>query len=135
VGLLTPKQVVEQAMEAYKKKKVPLNSIEGFLRQVIGWREFMRGCYLLKGNVQRTKNCFRYKKPLPKGFWDGTTGIEPIDATIRKVLDTGYCHHIERLMILGNFLLLAETDPDAVYDWFMQYFVDAYDWANMRMGD
>ncbi len=129
VGLLTPQQIIEQVMEAHKKKKFPLNSIEGFIRQIIGWREFIRGCYLLKGNVQRSKNHFKYKKPVPKGFWDGTTGIEPIDTTIRKVLQSGYCHHIERLMILGNFLLLAETDPNAVYDWFMQYFVDAYDWV------
>lgn len=129
IGLLTPKQVIEQVMTAHKKKKNPLNSTEGFLRQIIGWREFIRGCYLLKGNVMRKKNYFHYKKPLPKGFWDGTTGIEPIDKTIQKILKTGYCHHIERLMILGNFLLLAETDPDAVYDWFMQHFVDAYDWV------
>lgn len=129
VGLITPKQIIDQVIAAWEKKKIPLNSVEGFVRQIIGWREFIRACYLLKGNTQRTKNYFRHKKPLPKGFWDATTGIEPIDATIRKILDTGYCHHIERLMVLGNFLLLAETDPDAVYDWFMQYFVDAYDWV------
>lgn len=129
IGLITPEQIIAKIMTVWKKKKLPLNSVEGFLRQIIGWREFIRACYLLKGNVQRTKNHFGHKKPLPKGFWDGTTGIEPVDATIRKILDTGYCHHIERLMILGNFLLLTETDPHAVYDWFMQYFVDAYDWV------
>lgn len=129
IGLITPNQIIAHVMSAWKKKKVPLNSVEGFLRQIIGWREFIRACYLLKGNFQRTKNYFQHKKPLPKGFWDGTTGIGPIDATIKKILDTGYCHHIERLMVLGNFLLLTETDPNAVYDWFMQYFVDAYDWV------
>lgn len=129
IGLITPQQIITKVIAAWEKKKIPLNSAEGFLRQIIGWREFIRACYLLKGNSQRTKNYFRHKKPLPKGFWNGTTGIEPIDATIRKILDTGYCHHIERLMVLGNFLLLTETDPNAVYDWFMQYFVDAYDWV------
>lgn len=129
IGLITPRQIIDQVLKASEKKKIPLNSLEGFLRQIIGWREFMRACYLLKGNKERTTNYFRHKKPLPKGFWDGTTGIEPIDTTIQKILDTGYCHHIERLMVLGNFLLLTETDPDAVYDWFMRYFVDAYDWV------
>ncbi|MDP1609404.1 MAG: cryptochrome/photolyase family protein [Chlamydiales bacterium] len=129
IGLITPEQIIDQVITAWKKRKIPLNSVEGFVRQVIGWREFIRACYLLKGNAQRTRNGLGHKKPIPKGFWDATTGIEPIDAIIRKILDTGYCHHIERLMVLGNFLLLTETSPDAVYDWFMQYFVDAYDWV------
>jgi deoxyribodipyrimidine photolyase-related protein len=129
IGIITPQQIIEKVLTVCKKKKIPLNSLEGFLRQIIGWREFMRGCYLLKGTTQRTTNYFQHHKPLPKGFWDASTGIEPIDATIRKILDTGYCHHIERLMVLGNFLLLTETSPDAVYNWFMQYFVDAYDWV------
>jgi deoxyribodipyrimidine photolyase-related protein len=129
IGLITPQQIIDEVLNAWKSKKIPLNSLEGFLRQIIGWREFIRACYLLKGTTQRTTNYFGYHKPLPKGFWDGTTGIEPIDTTIRKILDTGYCHHIERLMVLGNFLLLTETSPDAVYDWFMRYFVDAYDWV------
>jgi deoxyribodipyrimidine photolyase-related protein len=129
IGLITPQQIIAKVMTAWEKKKIPLNSAEGFVRQIIGWREFIRASYLLRGNSQRTKNYFRHKNPLPKGFWDGTTGIEPIDATIKKILETGYCHHIERLMVLGNFLLLTETDPNAVYDWFMQYFVDAYDWV------
>lgn len=129
IGLITPQQIIANVMTAWKTKKIPLNSTEGFLRQIIGWREFIRACYLLIGTSQRTKNHLRHKKPLPKGFWEGTTGIEPIDTTIKKILDTGYCHHIERLMVLGNFLFLTETDPNAVYDWFMQYFVDAYDWV------
>jgi deoxyribodipyrimidine photolyase-related protein len=95
----------------------------------MGWREFMRACYLLRGRDERSGNFFKHRNKLPKGFWEGKTGIEPIDATIERVLKTGYCHHIERLMVLGNFLLLAETDPDAVYEWFMAFFVDAYDWV------
>ncbi|MBS0624448.1 MAG: cryptochrome/photolyase family protein [Verrucomicrobia bacterium] len=127
IGLLTPRQIIDEALQL--QEKVPLNSMEGFIRQIIGWREFVRASYHLKGAVQRTGNFFHHKKSLPKGFWDGTTGIEPIDATIQKILKTGYCHHIERLMVLGNFLLLVETEPDEVYRWFMEYFVDAYDWV------
>lgn len=126
-GLLTPRQVIDAVMA--HQDKIPLNSLEGFIRQVIGWREFMRASYCLKGKTQRTGNFFQHENPLSKGFWQGTTGIEPVDITIQKILQTGYCHHIERLMVLGNFLLLTETNPHAVYEWFMQFFVDAYDWV------
>lgn len=129
IGLLTPVQVIDAVLSSYKKLGIPLNSLEGFLRQIVGWREFMRACYLMKDKSLRCSNRLGYKKDLPKGFWDGTTGIPPIDHTIKKVLSTGYCHHIERLMLLGNFLLLTECDPDAVYEWFMAFFVDAYDWV------
>lgn len=129
IGLLTPLEVVEATLKAYKSGRIPLNSAEGFIRQIIGWREFMRACYLLKGNKMRSSNYFEHKASLPNGFWDGTTGIEPIDRTIKKILKTGYCHHIERLMVLGNFLLLTETDPDLIYEWFMEYFIDSYDWV------
>lgn len=125
IGLLTPHQVIEAALNS----KAPLNSLEGFIRQILGWREFMRAMYLQRGNLDRTSNFFKHTKPLPKGFWDGTTGIEPVDYTIKSLLQLGYCHHIERLMVLGNYLLLTGTDPHAVYTWFMAYFVDAYDWV------
>ncbi len=129
IGLLTPKEVVDEALRQYERGGIPLNSIEGFIRQVLGWREFMRSLYHIRGSVDRRANDFQHKRKLPKGFWDGTTGIEPIDRVIKRVLKIGYCHHIERLMILGNFLLLTETDPDEVYSWFMGNFVDAYDWV------
>lgn len=129
IGLLTPMQVINVTLASWKKLHIPLNSLEGFIRQIIGWREFIRACYHLKGRSMRTSNRLGHKAPIPKGFWDGTTGIPPIDNTIKKVLRTGYCHHIERLMVLGNFLLLNECDPDAVYEWFMGYFVDSYDWV------
>jgi len=129
VGLLTPQQVLDKALKWGKKNKVPLNSLEGFVRQIIGWREFIRGMYLISGKKDRTANQLSHHRDIPKGFWDGTTGIEPIDETIKKVLESGYCHHIERLMVLGNFLLLCDTDPNKVYHWFMAYFVDAFDWV------
>lgn len=129
IGLITPEEVIQSALEAYEKGLVAINSVEGFLRQIIGWREFIRGCYVIKGTEQRTSNVFKHRKPIPYKFWKGQTGIDPIDQTIKKILKTGYCHHIERLMILGNFLLLCECDPNEVYQWFMEHFVDAYDWV------
>lgn len=128
-GLLTPVQVIDAALESAVKNDIPLNTVEGFVRQIIGWREFIRGVYLHKGRQERTSNFFGAGKKIPEAFYTGKTGIEPIDATIRKVLETGYCHHIERLMILGNFMLLCEFHPDEVYRWFMEMFVDAYDWV------
>lgn len=128
-GLLKPDQVVEKTLEFARKNKIPLNSTEGFIRQIIGWREFMHGMYLFKGVYSRNKNFFGFKREMPKSFYDGTTGIPPIDETIKKILKTGYCHHIERLMILGNFMVLCEIHPDAVYRWFMELFIDAYDWV------
>ena len=129
IGLLTPQEVIEAVLSSYEKDSLPLNSVEGFVRQIIGWREFVRGNYLVKGRSERTSNYFNHTGRLPNGFWDGTTEIPPVDQTIRRILKTGYCHHIERLMILGNFLLLTECEPNAVYEWFMAYFVDAYDWV------
>lgn len=126
IGLITPKDLIEAVLHA---SGIPLNSLEGFIRQVIGWREFMRACYLLRGKSQRNSNYFQHKGSLPKGFWNGTTGIPPIDCTIKRILQTGYCHHIERLMVLGNFLLLTECDPHHIYEWFMGNFIDAYDWV------
>jgi deoxyribodipyrimidine photolyase-related protein len=129
VGLLTPKEIIDQAISFANKNDVPLNSLEGFIRQILGWREFIRGVYEHKGSEERTKNYWKFTHKIPKSFWDGTTGISPIDSTIKKVLATGYCHHIERLMVLGNFMLLCEFDPDEVYRWFMELFIDAYDWV------
>ena len=128
-GLLTPKFVLDEALQYANDHEIPLNSLEGFIRQLIGWREFIRAVYELKGNQERTKNYWGFTRKIPASFWDGTTGVEPIDTTIKKVLDTGYCHHIERLMVIGNFMLLCEFDPDDVHRWFMELFIDAYDWV------
>jgi deoxyribodipyrimidine photolyase-related protein len=128
-GLLTPQQVMNEVLKQADQYKIPLNSLEGFIRQIIGWREFIRIVYEREGSKQRTTNYWKFKRKIPAGFWNGTTGILPIDETIKKVLKTGYCHHIERLMVLGNFMLLCEFDPDEVYRWFMELFIDAYDWV------
>lgn len=129
VGLLTPNYVVDRSLTYATEHQIPINSVEGFIRQIIGWREFMRGMYHIKGSHQRTRNFWNFKRKIPQSFYDGTTGIKPFDDSIKKALKTGYCHHIERLMILGNFMLLCEINPDDVYQWFMELFIDAYDWV------
>ena len=127
IGLLTPKQVVDEALTFVDSH--PLNSVEGFVRQVIGWREFIRMIYLHVGKLQRTRNYWNFNKPMPKALYNGTTGIVPVDRVISRVIQHAYCHHIERLMILGNFFVLCEIDPNEVYRWFMELFIDAYDWV------
>jgi deoxyribodipyrimidine photolyase-related protein len=128
-GLITPLEVVNATLSYAEKNSIPLNSLEGFLRQIIGWREFVRASYLLYGSAQRSVNFFNHHHKIPKSFWKGTTGILPVDTIIHNILRTGYCNHIERLMVLGNFLLLTESSPHDVYRWFMGYFIDAYDWV------
>ena len=129
VGLLTPQYIIDETLKYASEHNIPINSTEGFIRQIIGWREFIRAIYQLKGSQERTRNYWGFTRKIPESFWNGTTGIEPLDITIKKVIETGYCHHIERLMVLGNFMLLCEFDPDEVYRWFMELFIDAYDWV------
>lgn len=128
-GLITPARVLERVLSRISRGSIPLNSTEGFLRQLVGWREFVRAVYERSGRVQRTTNNFGFTRKLPAAFWDGNTGVLPVDTVVRRVVQSGYAHHIERLMVLGNFMLLCEIDPDDVYRWFMEMFVDAYDWV------
>ncbi|TVQ37295.1 MAG: cryptochrome/photolyase family protein [Spirochaetaceae bacterium] len=132
-GLITPQQVLDRLAQA-----VPLDSgaensnlagIEGFIRQLIGWREFIRGVYLFHGVRQRTANFWDHERRLPPAFYSAHTGLLPADGVIRRVTERAYCHHIERLMVLGNLMLLCEIDPHEVYRWFMELFIDAYDWV------
>jgi deoxyribodipyrimidine photolyase-related protein len=126
VGLITPYEIIDKAL---KQKNISLNSLEGFIRQVLGWREYVLLTYMRVGIEQRTCNFWNFSKKMPKSLYKANTGIEPVDHTIHKIMQSGYCHHIERLMILGNFMLLCEIHPDEVYRWFMELFIDAYDWV------
>lgn len=128
-GLLTPEYVVETALTYAAEHAIPINSTEGFIRQIVGWREFIRGVYQAKGTQERTTNFWQHKRAMPQSFYNGTTGLIPFDDAVKKTLKTGYVHHIERLMVMGNLMVLCEIDPDAVYQWFMELFVDAYDWV------
>ncbi len=129
VGLLSAEKVLREAIQYSEEYKIPINSLEGFVRQILGWREFVRGIYLYQGTYQRNKNYWKYKNKLPTSFYTGKTNIKPIDSTIVKILKTGYAHHIERLMILANFMNLLKIKPHEVYQWFMEMFIDSYDWV------
>ncbi|MEL6862736.1 MAG: cryptochrome/photolyase family protein, partial [Pseudomonadota bacterium] len=129
VGLLTPHQIIEAAVHHIERRNVPINSAEGFIRQIIGWREFMRATYEDLGVRMRTSNHWGHERDIPEIFWTGKTGIPPIDDTIQRTLKTGYSHHIERLMVIGGFMFLCEFSPKQIYRWFMELFVDAYDWV------
>lgn len=129
IGLLTPQQVLDETLKYAAKTNIPLNSLEGFVRQIMGWREFIYQVYARAGSKQRTLNYWGFTRKIPASFYTGTTGIIPLDDAIQKLEKTGYNHHIERLMIIGNFMLLCEFDPDQVHQWFMEMYVDAYDWV------
>ncbi len=128
-GLLTPEFIINRSIQYGLEHEIPLNSLEGFVRQIIGWREFIRGFYEYHGSKIRTTNYWGFKRKIPKSFYDGSTGIPVLDDVIQRLNETGYNHHIERLMVLGNFMLLCEFDPDEVYRWFMEMYIDAYDWV------
>jgi deoxyribodipyrimidine photolyase-related protein len=129
IGLLDPSTVVESVISHGNTHKIELNHLEGFVRQVIGWREFIRAVYEREGVRQRTTNFWNFKNPMPSVFWTGDTGLPPVDNVIKRLMETGYSNHIERLMILGNIMCLCEIDPDEVYRWFMTLYIDAYDWV------
>lgn len=129
IGLLSPMEVIEAALKIANTSDVPLSSLEGFIRQILGWREFIRASYECDGAKMRTQNFWQHTRSLPATFWDASTGLLPLDTSIKRALEYGYNHHIERLMVLGNFMLLSETHPDEVYRWFMAMYVDAYDWV------
>ncbi len=125
IGFITPEEIIEKALEA----EAPLNSKEGFIRQVIGWREFIRGIYQEYSEIQSEANFFSHQNKLGEAWYTGETGIPPLDDAIRKALSYGYCHHIERLMIISNIMLLCEIAPKEVHGWFMEMFVDSSDWV------
>jgi deoxyribodipyrimidine photolyase-related protein len=128
-GLLTPEYVVQETLAFAKKHSTPIASLEGFIRQIIGWREYIRVVYIYLGTKERTSNYFNAERSVPPSFWNGTTGIAPVDNIIKTTLEAGYAHHIPRLMIMGNFMNLVGFKPNQVYRWFMEMFIDSYDWV------
>ncbi len=129
IGLLTPQQVLDAVLHYADKNNIPIESLEGFIRQLIGWREYMRATYLHYGTNMRNGNFLNFNNKLDKRWWGGTVGLVPVDTVIKRVIETGYAHHIERLMILGNIMVLLRINPNEVYEWFMSLFIDAYDWV------
>lgn len=131
LSLLHPLEVVQAAEQAYLENQNDwdLSSVEGFIRQVMGWREYMHGVYHLTDEDYSQRNWFDHTHPLPEFFWTGETDMNCLHQTLNQVKQTGYAHHIQRLMVLSNFALIAGLSPQAVESWFHAAFIDAYDWV------
>ena len=126
-GLITPKEILSE-LKKYENK-VSLNSYEGYLRQLVGWREFMRGIYQNYDEEMQKGNFFKHKRKMKKSWYDGTTGLPPLDHAIKNANDYAWSHHIERLMILANIMNLCEIKPKITYSWFMEMFMDSSEWV------
>jgi len=131
IGLITDEEIVNISYNYYlsNKNKIPIESFEGFIRQVIGWRNYVYTLYLLEGDNLKKSNQLKHHNKLNNKFWEGKTNIKPIDSIINKIIKYAYAHHIERLMYLGNFMLLCFIDPNEVYKIFMEWTIDAYEWV------
>jgi deoxyribodipyrimidine photolyase-related protein len=129
LGLITPEIIIQKILDFHKKNNIKLNSLEGYIRQIIGWREFMRGVYQGYSNEMETKNFFKQKRKMKSSWYEGSTGLPPLDHAIKNALRHGWSHHIERLMILSNLMNLCEIKPLYAYKWFMEMFVDSSDWV------
>ncbi len=130
-GLLLPLECVRAAERAYQQKKAPLNAVEGFVRQIIGWREYVRGIYWLRMPEYAEENFFAAKRELPDFYWSGDTGMNCLRQCVTETRQNAYAHHIQRLMVLGNFALLAGIDPRYVNEWFLIVYADAYEWVEL----
>ena len=130
-GLLLPGEVCAAAEAAYRAGHVPLNAVEGFIRQILGWREYVRGLYWYKMPGYGASNGLGAHRALPAFYWTGDSGMRCMDAAIGQTRDLAYAHHIQRLMVTGNFALLAGIDPLAVQEWYLAVYADAYEWVEL----
>lgn len=128
-GLLGPMEVCRRVERAYHEGAAPLNAAEGFIRQIIGWREYMRGIYWLNAEGYTEKNFFDAKRDLPGFYWTGETDMNCMAHAIGQTIEEAYAHHIQRLMVIGNFAMLAGVDPRQVHEWFLGVYADAYEWV------
>jgi deoxyribodipyrimidine photolyase-related protein len=130
IGLLHPLEVVQAVIQAYEANDLDLSSVEGFVRQVIGWREYMRGVYAFSPDDYADRNWFEHDRPLPEFFWDASQAkMNCLHQCLEQTEQTGYAHHIQRLMILSNFALITGISPQAIENWFHAAYIDAYDWV------
>jgi deoxyribodipyrimidine photolyase-related protein len=130
-GLLTPIECVKAAEYAYHRKNLPINSVEGFIRQIIGWREYIRGIYWHRMPSYKNENFFEAVRNLPEFFWEANSKMNCINQCVKETKKHAYAHHIQRLMVLGNFTLLAGIDPDKVNEWYLIVYADAYEWVEL----
>lgn len=131
MGLLNPKEVCQKAIAAYQNKEAPLNAVEGFIRQILGWREFIRGIYWLKMPEYKDLNYFKTKRNLPEFYWTGNTDMNCLKQAIQQTQSFAYAHHIQRLMVTGNFALLAGVDTQKVCEWYLIVYADAFEWVEL----
>jgi deoxyribodipyrimidine photolyase-related protein len=131
IGLIHPLEAVRKVEEAYHDGVAPINSAEGFVRQVIGWREYIHGIYQSRMPEYRDENFFGHSADVPKMYYDGKTRMACVREAIDQCRRLGYTHHIQRLMVLGNFALLTGMAPKKVVKWFLSMYVDAYEWATL----
>ncbi len=129
--LLNPRELIDRAVDAYENKGAPLNSVEGFIRQILGWREFIRGVYWHEGPEYRQRNELGAPLPLPRAYWDANSPLRCIREAVGEVLQNGFGHHIQRLMITGNLALLAGVQPGEISDWYLGMYVDGVDWVTL----
>lgn len=129
--LLNPREVISAVLVAWKKYDLDLSTVEGFIRQILGWREFVRGMYYLDMPKMAQDNYYDHQRPLPKWYWDGQTHMACMKDAIGQTLEYGYAHHIQRLMVTGNFALLAQILPKEVCDWYLAIYVDAIEWVEL----
>ena len=129
IGLLSPLEVCERVEAAWKAGKVPINSAEGLIRQIIGWREYVRGIWALTGPDYLTRNALEQSADLPAAYWGGETKMACLKAAVGQTEKTAYAHHIQRLMVTGNFALLAGVDPEEVHRWYLAVYIDAFEWV------
>ena len=130
-GLLTPSEAIQAAEQAYHAGQAPLNSAEGFIRQILGWREYVRGFYWHFMPGLKTDNYFNNSRALPSFFWDGQTNMNCMRQCIKETQKNAYAHHIQRLMVIGNFSLLTELSPEEVQAWYLLVYADAYEWVEL----
>ena len=130
-GLLKPKECIDLAEKAFYESKAPINSVEGFIRQILGWREYVRGLYWLKMPNYRILNELAAEVSLPSFYWDAETKMNCLKTSIENTRDNAYSHHIQRLMVLGNFALIAGIKPKEVNEWFLSVYADAYEWVEL----
>jgi deoxyribodipyrimidine photolyase-related protein len=130
-GLLDPLECINEVEKKYFESKdaIPINSVEGFIRQVLGWREFIMGVYWDNMPQYKQQNFWSHKKELSKSWYTGETGIPPLDSAIKESINFGYTHHINRLMIISNLMNLSGIDPNAIHKWFMEMYIDSADWV------
>ena len=129
IGLLGPLEICKAAEAAYKRGDAPINAVEGFIRQIIGWREYVRGIYFLEGPEYAQRNALNQKRDLPSVYWGGKTDMACMAAAVDQTAKEAYAHHIQRLMVTGNFALLAGIDPTQVADWYLEVYADAFEWV------